>query len=200
MIDLFDVVLNKHTGVSGYSSEVNSISFKTVDSAVWLDSIDAMNYPVRAPYGTIPFNRSYENWIRFSFKFNRRYRQFVKGDYIEFVDDSGCTVVYDKVINPRIWVEFKRTEAFEIKFGFADIYSKPVKTESTVATKNIKAIHSKHYDEAKSIELPLTSKPYVSISEMESITSPFFVTQLTAFKGSQFQNCLISVGIRYDLA
>ena len=63
MIELLDVVLVKYTGLAGKATEVNSISYKSADSATYLDSIDAMNYPIRSPYGLSPVNLSYENWI-----------------------------------------------------------------------------------------------------------------------------------------
>ena len=204
MIDLFDIVLVKHTGLSGYATEVNSISFKTVDSATWLDSIDSLNYPVRAPYGTKPKSLSYENWIKFKLRFDRRSRKFVDGTVLHLPpsDCEGCEndYTFTKVKNLRLWIRFKCTEAYDIHFGFSDTYVKPVKTPSVVATTNIKTIESTRFEEEYSIELPLGNSEVIPLGLIEELETPFFVTQLTAYKGCQFQNSIVSVEVHYELA
>lgn len=246
MVDLFDVVLTKHTGspkqetfydvetsanetriVGGYSTEVNAIAFKTVDSATYLDSIDAMNYPVRAPYATNNikqfnytdkleydvdsgpvksgvYNNSFENWVKIKLRFDRKYRKCIDGTRL-FVpcacgNPDAPPEYYTKIKNLKIWVHFKNTEGYLIKYGFAEDFQKPVRVNSKIALSDIRSIGSNRYEDSIAIELPFPNNTEILLGHVESLESNFFVTQLKAFKGCEFENNLMWFEVHYDLA
>ena len=58
--DIFDVTLMKSTGAAAYEVPVDCVAFKTVDSATYRDGMDAMTYPIYAPYGHETVSVSYE--------------------------------------------------------------------------------------------------------------------------------------------
>lgn len=203
MIELFDVVLVKYTGLAGRATEVNSISYKTVDSAVYLDSIDSLNYPVRAPYGTKPKTTSYENWIRFKLRLNLKYRKYLSGTSLQLPChdcDDGDLTVYTKIKNPRLWLKFKCFTGYEVKYGVTNEYSAPTASQSVIAVNNMRSIQNERYDDERSIEFPLGTEGEILIGELENFESDFLVTQLTAYKGCQFQNSIMKVELHYDLA
>lgn len=203
MIELFDVVLVKYTGLAGRATEVNSISYKTVDSAVYLDSIDALNYPVRAPYGTTPKTLSYENWTRFKLRLNMKYRKFLSGTSLHLPCESchpDDNFVYTKIKNPRLWLKFKCFDGYEIKYGVTDQYIAPTAKQSQIAVNNIRQLQNEEFNFERSLEFPLGTKGEILIGELDNFESDFLVTQLTAFKGCQFQNTVMKIELHYDLA
>lgn len=204
MIDLLDVVLVKYTGLSGRATEVNSISYKTVDSATYLDSIDSINYAVRAPYGTRPKNLSYENWIKFKLRLNRKYRKCLKGTSMQLpCFEIGCDdmQVYTKIKNVKLWLKFQCFVDYEIKYAFAKEYTTPIRTDSVIAVNNIREIQNPRYNTEYVVEIPIGNQDgEMLLGELEQYESDFFVSQLIAYKGCQFQNSIMKVCIHYDLA
>lgn len=203
MTELLDIVLIKYTGLAGRATEVNSISFKSVDSATYLDSIDAMNYPVRAPYGQSPINRSYENWVKFKLKINRRYRKCLSGTSIQLPCDecdNDNVEVYTKIVNPRLQLRFECFNGFEIKFGFTTEFRAPIRSESNIATTNIRTIQSDRHVGVYYVEIPLLDSGEIYLGDLEDFETDFFVTQLSAFKGCEFENKPMSLKLIYDLA
>lgn len=200
--NLLDVVLVKYTGLAARATEVNSISFKSVDSATYLDSIDAMNYPVRAPYGQKPVNISYENWIKFKLKIGRQYRKCLYGTSIQLPcgeEDCDSLEVYTKIANPRLWLKFQCYGGFDIRFGFAEEYRAPIRIESDIAENSVREIQVRHYNEEYSIEIPLTTDGEILLGDLEDFETDFFVTQLFAYKGCEFQNNIMKLELHYDL-
>ncbi len=201
--ELLDIVLIKYTGLAGRATEVNSISFKSVDSATYLDSIDAMNYPIRAPYGQRPVNYSYENWIKIKLEIDRKYSKYLHGTSIQLpCDQCGDSnlQVYTKIVNPRLLLQFQCFNGFEVKFGFTPTFRAPIRSVSDIATTNIRMIQSNLVDDSNAIEIPLTSSGEIMLGDLESFESEFFVTQLSAFKGCEFENKTMCLSLLYELA
>ena len=203
MLDLFDVVLIKYTGLSGRATEVNSISYKTVDSATYLDSIDSINYPIRSPHGTKTKNMSYENWHKFKLRINRKYKKCLNGTILQFpCFEENCDdmQLYTKVTNLKLWLKFQCFTGYEVKYAFATDYSTPVRNESLIATNNIRGIQTYNYTDVYSIEIPIVGSGDILLGDIENYESEFFVSQLIAYKGCQFQNSIMKVEIEYTLA
>lgn len=203
MIELLDVVLIKYTGLAGKATEVNSISYKSVDSATYLDSIDAMNYPIRSPYGLSPVNISYENWIKFKLKVNLKYQKHLHGTTIQlpcFGENCHGVQTYTKIVNPCLWLKFKCFNDFEIKYGFAKDFRAPVRSESTIATTNIRTIQYDKFTDEYSVEIPLTSTGEIMLGDLDKFESDYFVSQLFAYKGCELQNKIMSLKLHYELA
>jgi hypothetical protein len=201
--DLFDVVIIKHTGLSGRATEVNSISYKTVDSATYLDSIDSLNYPIRSPYGTKPKNVSYESWVKFKLRIYRKYKKCLNGTSLQlpcFEEDCTDSQVYTKVTDLKLWIKFQCFSGYDVKYGFSTNYVPPVRSDSIVAIHNIKEIQTPTFNNEYSITIPIGDGGEMLLGEIEDYESDFFVSQLTAFKGCQFQNSIMKVGVHYNLA
>lgn len=193
----------KYTGISGKCSEVNSICYKSVDSATYLDSIDAMNYPVRAPYGTNPFNISYETWIKIKLRINIKYSRFLSGTVLQLPRNSdNCDSVetYTKIVNPRLSISFKCLDGYDIKYGITNEFRPPIKNQSSIAINSIMDIK---YDELNpdisGVDISLTNQE-IMLGDLDTFESDFIVTQLTTFKGCQFANFIPKVKLLYDLS
>ncbi|MFA5404314.1 MAG: hypothetical protein WC358_05220 [Ignavibacteria bacterium] len=202
MTELLDIVLIKYTGLAGKATEVNSISYKSVDSATYLDSIDSINYPIRAPYGPSPVNRSYESWIKFKLKLHLKYQKYLHGTTMQLpCRGEGCHGVqtYTKIVNPCLWLKFKCYDDFEIKYGFAENFRAPIRSESDIATTNVRNIQYDKFSDEYSVEIPLSSTGEIMLGDLDSFESDYFVSQLSAYKGCEFQNKIMSLKLHYEL-
>lgn len=188
----------KYTGLAGRATEVNSISYKTVDSAAFLDSIDAINYPVRSPYGLLQCNRSYENWIKFKLRISRHHRLDVDGNIFS-CHDNELSGEFTTITNLKLWLTFSCGTGYDIKYNFTRTYTPPVISESIIATNNIRQLQSRQFNDKFSVQIPFGDVSEMQIGNIDLYCSDFFVSQLTAYKGCQFQNNLIGINLSYDL-
>ena len=206
-LDIFNISLQKATGVSGYEVPVDSVAFKSVDYATWRDSWDAQNYPIYAPYGYETVSCSYENWIRLKFSLKPEFKKnlYSNGLYLKDVDEcTGKPTIYHytDLKNIKIWMEPTEFIGCKIFYGNQTTYVKPVKTLSTVATTDISTIQMSEYDGTNIPSILFNGNTIISLNDLLNTESEYIIFQLQLFKGMKYYqaNATINFKIHYDLS
>lgn len=204
--NIFDVTLMKATGVSGYEVPVDCVAFKTVDSATYRDGIDAMNYPVYAPYGDKTVSLSYENWIRLKFSLKPKYKDCLYSDGIYIREIDPCTkeptiTKFTTVTNIKVWLNFVNMPGFSIFYGLTPTYIKPVQTISTVATTDLSTFEMSEFDGTNLPPVLINGLSTVPVNTLLSNESEYVVFQLQLRKGLPYMNSnqIIKFKINYDV-
>lgn len=207
-VDIFDVVLLKSTGISGYTVPVNSIAFKSVDYATYLDGRDAMNYAIDAPYGNESSNLSYENWIRFKVDLKCAFKKFLTPTGIDIptgcrdkCTGEPCITTYNRIKNIKIWIDFDSSNSnIDITYGTSNTYRRPIRSKSDIALTSLKSIHNSNRGLFIS-DILFNGKSEFNIVDFEQAISKYAIFQLELFKGVryQFANQTIKVKLTYDL-
>lgn len=206
MLPIIDYDILKYTGKSGYERVVNSISFKNVDTATYLDDSDSMNYPVYAPY-LEDYSLSYENWSKIRLKFKPEILENVNSRGITIkVDDCGFCYnrTYTKITNISMWFDSVPSTGTSIKLGISDTYRRPIDGRSDIAVESIETYYSETEEYDGLIKMPLyfNGKDELLISEINGATlDDYIVWQLEIFKGSvyQLEPKTLSIRLHYDL-
>ena len=196
----------KATGASGYEVPVDCVAFKTVDSATYRDGMDAMNYPIYAPFGPETVSTSYENWIRLKFTLKEEYKDglYPSGVYIREIDP--CTKEptvshFTTISNIKVWLEFVNMPGFSIFYGLSETYVKPVKTISTVATTDLSTFEMSEFDGTDLPPVLVNGQSSVSLNDLLAGETEYIVFQLQLRKGMTYQNAhqVIEFRINYDV-
>jgi len=74
-----------------------------------------------------------------------------------------------------------------------------VRSESTIATTNIRTIQYDEFSDEYSIEIPLTSTGEIMLGDLDSFETEYFVSQLFEYKGCELQNKIMSLKLHYEL-
>lgn len=203
--DIFEVELLKYTGKVGISTPVNTICFKSIDTATFKDDQDAKNYPIHAPYSTNE-SYSYECWYKFKLKLKDEFAEFMNGSGIDIpystTDVNGQPIEaikhYSTVGDLGLWFKINQVPStVEIKFGKPVSYVRPVISQSVIATTPIDAYKNTEYSSLTTIPLTFASLSTLTIAEAINASSQFIVFQLKAIKGKTYQ--LANVNLCYSI-
>ena len=192
MIPILEYDILKFTGKAGYNVPVNSISFKSVDTATFLDDRDSINYPIFEPYLN-EISLSYENWTKFRLRLNK--------DHIDNLNSRGITVereekgfhysfTYTKIKNICFWFTTKPISKVKINVGTTNIYTKPVKSESIIAVEDVLTYYNEEDCFNNTIKFPIyfNGKNEILITQLDGVISDeFFVWQLQVLAGLKYQ-------------
>ena len=192
MTDILRHNILKYTGKSGYERVVNSVSFKSVDTATYFDDSDSLNYPVYEPYLT-EYSLSYENWTKLSLE--------ILPDLIDNINSRGLTIkiddcgfcynkTYTKIKNIALCFDALPLDAVIIRFGLTNMYNRPVNSRSSIAVETIETYYNDTLEFNNQLKVPLyfNGKNELLISEINGAkTDEFIVWQLEILKGIKYQ-------------
>lgn len=207
MISVLQYDILKFTGKAGYNIPVNSISFKSVDTATYLDDRDSLNYPIFEPYLN-DISLSYETWTKFKLKLNEEYVDNItsRGLTLEKeVDGVRYNITYIKIKNISFWFNTKPLSNIKINVGTTNSYSKPVNTESHIAVEDIITYYNgeKHFDDTVKFPIYFNGKSEILITQLNgAISDDFFVWQLQILSGLKYQldQRVVGFKLHYELA
>lgn len=192
MTDILRYNILKYTGKSGYERVVNSVSFKSVDTATYVDDRDSLNYPVYEPYLT-DYSLSYENWTKLSLE--------ILPDLVDNINSRGLTIkiddcgfcynkTYTKIKNIALWFDSLPLDNVIIRFGLTNTYTRPVDSRSDIAVETIETYYNDTLEFNNQLKVPLyfNGKNELLISEINGAkTDEFIVWQLEILKGIKYQ-------------
>jgi len=206
MTPIMDYDILKFTGKASHSTVVNSISFKSVDTATFLDDRDSMNYPIYEPYLN-PVSLSYENWTKFRLKLDPEYVDKISSRGLT-VEKYNCgfryNVTYTKIKNIAFWFNTKPLDDVKITVGTTNIYTKPVDSKSIIAVEDVTTYYNKDGIFNDEIKFPIyfNGKSEILINQLEgAISDDFYVWQLQLLSGIKYQldPRLVGFKLHYDL-
>lgn len=206
MNDLFDFEILKFTGKVGLATVVNSVSFKSVDTATYLDDRDSLNYPTFEPYLTDK-SYSYETWIKFKLRLNDNFKENInsRGLTIKKEDNGFCyNVTYTKIKNICFWLKSGVSSKAKIKVGSNPSYVRPVDSASSFAVEDINNYYNSEGVFSNIIKYPIyfNGLNEININQLdEAICDDFYVWQLELLKGLQYQldPSLVNLQFHYEI-
>lgn len=206
MSTILEYEILKYTGKSGYERHVNSVSFKSVDTAAYLDDSDSTNYPVYEPY-LEDYSLSYENWTKLRLRLLPELLDKVnsRGLTLTFDDCGFCyNITYTKITNISIWFDSVPNPSVDIKLGISETYRRPVDSRSDIAVESVKTYYNDTGEFNDQIKIPLYfgGKNELLISEIDGAKlDNYIVWQLEIFKGLKYQldPRVMSFKIHYEL-
>lgn len=207
MNDLINFVLLKSTGSSGYSFEISSLAFKSIDSATTCEVADSLNYPVYAPY-LKSRSFSYENWIKLQLNLNKNIEYSLNSRGLTITDECSnyCyNRTYTVVKNIALWINSAIDDSSVIRIGLSQNYIKPVNTLSSIAIENLESYYVNDNKFNNLVKVPLTfngGKSELLFTEVENAISDYYIVlQLEVLKGLTYQRegRVFSLNIHYDI-
>lgn len=192
MLPILQYDILKFTGKVGYNIPVNSISFKSVDTATYFDDRDSLNYPIFEPYLN-DVSLSYETWTKFKLKLNEDFIDNItsKGLTLENEDDGiNYTITYTKIKNISFWFNTRPANNVKINVGTTHSYIKPTNLESNIAVENITNYFNNDecFDDEIKFPIYFNGKSELLITELNgAVSDDFFVWQLQILSGLKYQ-------------